>query len=172
MKKHFSMIRGLRSLCAALLLGAGSIAAYAAVNSGNASLSALEIKVSGRNIATGFSSDNTNLAIDYDGVLPTYASFSAAPVASDGVVTISLNGTELTNHSMGQLVDGSTVKFNVKSGNALKVYTVTVKTPTPPQPDHRTIHFKGGWSTPPMSTYIQPQRQAPPSTQANGPEKR
>ena len=149
MKKHFSMIRGLRSLCAALLLGAGSIAAYAAVNSGNASLSALEIKVSGRNIATGFSSDNTNLAIDYDGVLPTYASFSAAPVASDGVVTISLNGTELTNHSMGQLVDGSTVKFNVKSGNALKVYTVTVKTPTPPQPDHRTIHFKGGWSTPP-----------------------
>ena len=149
MKKHFSMIRGLRSLCAALLLGAGSIAAYAAVNSGNASLSALEIKVSGRNIATGFSSDNTNLAIDYDGVLPTYASFSAAPVASDGVVTISLNGTELTNHSMGQLVDGSTVKFNVKSGNALKVYTVTVKTPTPPQPDHRTIHFKGGWSNTP-----------------------
>ena len=149
MKKHFSMIRGLRSLCAALLLGAGSIAAYAAVNSGNASLSALEIKVSGRNIATGFSSDNTNLAIDYDGVLPTYASFSAAPVASDGVVTISLNGTELTNHSMGQLVDGSTVKFNVKSGNTLKVYTVTVKTPTPPQPDHRTIHFKGGWSNTP-----------------------
>ncbi len=149
MKKHFSIIRGLRSLCAALLLGAGSIAAYAAVNSGNASLSALEIKVSGRNIATGFSSDNTNLAIDYDGVLPTYASFSAAPVASDGVVTISLNGTELTNHSMGQLVDGSTVKFNVKSGNALKVYTVTVKTPTPPQPDHRTIHFKGGWSNTP-----------------------
>ena len=149
MKKHFSMIRGLRSLCAALLLGAGSIAAYAAVNSGNASLSALEIKVSGRNIATGFSSDNTNLAIDYDGVLPTYASFSAAPVASDGVVTISLNGTELTNHSMGQLVDGSTVKFNVKSGNALKVYTVTVKTPTPPQPGHRTIHFKGGWSNTP-----------------------
>ena len=149
MKKHFSIIRGLRSLCAALLLGAGSIAAYAAVNSGNASLSALEIKVSGRNIATGFSSDNTNLAIDYDGVLPTYASFSAAPVASDGVVTISLNGTELTNHSMGQLVDGSTVKFNIKSGNALKVYTVTVKTPTPPQPDHRTIHFKGGWSNTP-----------------------
>ena len=149
MKKHFSIIRGLRSLCAALLLGAGSIAAYAAVNSGNASLSALEIKVSGRNIATGFSSDNTNLAIDYDGVLPTYASFSAAPVASDGVVTISLNGTELTNHSMGQLVDGSTVKFNVKSGNALKVYTVTVKTPTPPQPGHRTIHFKGGWSNTP-----------------------
>ena len=149
MKKHFSIIRGLRSLCAALLLGAGSIAAYAAVNSGNASLSALEIKVSGRNIATGFSSDNTNLAIDYDGVLPTYASFSAAPVASDGVVTISLNGTELTNHSMGQLVDGSTVKFNVKSGNALKIYTVTVKTPTPPQPDHRTIHFKGGWSNTP-----------------------
>ena len=149
MKKHFSIIRGLRSLCAALLLGAGSIAAYAAVNSGNASLSALEIKVSGRNIATGFSSDNTNLAIDYDGVLPTYASFSAAPVASDGVVTISLNGTELTNHSMGQLVDGSTVKFNVKSGTASKVYTVTVKTPTPPQPDHRTIHFKGGWSNTP-----------------------
>ncbi len=149
MKKHFSIIRGLRSLCAALLLGAGSIAAYAAVNSGNASLSALEIKVNGRNIATGFSSDNTNLAIDYDGVLPTYASFSAAPVASDGVVTISLNGTELTNHSMGQLVDGSTVKFNVKSGNALKVYTVTVKTPTPPQPGHRTIHFKGGWSNTP-----------------------
>ena len=149
MKKHFSIIRGLRSLCAALLLGAGSIAAYAAVNSGNASLSALEIKVSGRNIATGFSSDNTNLAIDYDGVLPTYASFSAAPVASDGVVTISLNGTELTNHSMGQLVDGSTVKFNVKSGNALKVYTVTIKTPTPPHPGHRTIHFKGGWSNTP-----------------------
>ena len=149
MKKHFSMIRGLRSLCAALLLGAGSTAAFAAVNSGNASLSALEIKVSGENIATNFSADNTTLAIDYDGVLPTYASFSAAPVASDGVVTISLNGTELTNHSMGQLVDGSTVKFNVKSGNALKVYTVTIKTPTPPQPGHRTIHFKGGWSNTP-----------------------
>ena len=96
MKKHFSIIRGLRSLCAALCFSEQVPWPLTRLSTAATHRSRrLKSEVSGRNIATGFSSDNTNLAMGSDGVLPTYASFSAAPVASDGVVTISLNGTEL-----------------------------------------------------------------------------
>lgn len=141
-----SIYGGLRSLCAALLLGSAAVAASAVVNSGNASLSALEIKVDGQNIVSGFSAGTVNYTVEAENSFPTLATFSAAPVASDATVDINVNGSVISNHSVAQLVKGSNnVSFTVKSGNATQTYTVNVA----PVSNERTIYFKGGWSKAP-----------------------
>jgi len=145
MKKFFSFVSGAKSLVAALLLGAGVLAAWA-----DATLNSLEVKIKGENVVTGFSHATTDYNIDLPGS-PAFATFSAVPASPDAIVDISLDGTQLSNHSYGRLSNGSQLKYTVSSGSETKVYTVTVKTPTPPQPDHRTIHFKGGWSNSPYA---------------------
>ena len=145
MKKFFSFVSGAKSLVAALLLGAGVLAAWA-----DATLNSLEVKIKGENVVTGFTPATTDYNIDLPGS-PAFATFSAVPASPDAIVDISLDGTQLSNHSYGRLSNGSQLKYTVSAGSETKVYTVTVKTPTPPQPGHRTIHFKGGWSNTPYA---------------------
>ena len=143
MKKFFSFVSGAKSLVAALLLGAGVLAAWA-----DATLNSLEVKIKGENVVTEFSPATTDYNIDLP-ESPAFATFSAVPASPDAIVDISLDDTQLSNHSYGRLSNGSQLKYTVSAGSETKVYTVTVKTPTPPQPGHRTIHFKGGWSNSP-----------------------
>lgn len=154
MKKNHYISGGLRSLCAALLLvaGASNVTSSAAVNSGDATLSALEIKVGDTNLVDGFASQTFTYNVEAEVTLPALATFSAAPVASDATVDITVNGSTLTNHSVAQLVKGSNnVVFTVKSGEAAKSYSVVVN----PASMSRTIHFKGTseWTSTP-SAYV------------------
>ena len=125
MKKFFSFVSSAKSLVAALLLGAGVLAAWA-----DATLNTLEVKIKGENVVTGFSPATTDYNIDLPGS-PAFATFSAVPASPDAIVDISLDGTQLSNHSYGRLSNGSQLKYTVSSGSETKVYTVTVKTPTP-----------------------------------------
>lgn len=155
MKNNHLNAGSFRSICAALLLGAVSTATpvYAAVNSGDPSLSAIEVKVNGENIVSGFSSANESYTIESEGSFPTYATFSAVPVSSDATVDISVNNVHLTNHSVAQLVKGeNTVVFTVTSGNVTKTYSVDVT----PASASRTVYFRpvSGWGNPKIYTYV------------------
>ncbi len=148
MKSYYSTYITLRSLCAGMLFCGVTIAASASSDSGNASLSALEIKVDGHNIVDGFSSETAVYNVEADASLPTLAAFSAAPVASDAIVDISVNGSTLTNHSVAQLVKGDNlVSFKVVSGDATKTYTVKIT----PASNERTMYFKGDWGETPYA---------------------
>lgn len=120
-----------RNIGVAFALGAMTvtgfcISAKAAVNSGNATLERLEIKVDGRNVVDGFNSltKTYEVTLDKAGV----ATFSAVPTASDAILDINVNGTTLSNHSLTSLKRGENkVTYTVKSGNATETYTVTLK---------------------------------------------
>lgn len=155
MKNNHSIYGGLRSLCATLLLAAGwfannmPVSASGPVNSGDASLSALEIKIGDTNIVGGFSSQTLTYCVGAETTLPTLATFSAAPVASDATVDINVNGSLLNNHSVAQLVKGANkVVFTVKSATDTKSYTIDIT----PISTARTIHFKGTneWTSTPL----------------------
>lgn len=146
MKISYSISGTLRSLCAGVLLGGSAFISSATTDSGNALLDALEIKVDGQNIVAGFSPETVVYAVEAESQLPTLASFSAAPVASDATVDITVNGSTLSNHSVAQLVKGdNNVAFKVTSGNATKTYNVKIS----PASNVRTVYFKGGWSKTP-----------------------
>ena len=158
MKNNHPICGGLRSLCTTLLLAAGwfannmTVSATGPVNSGDASLSALEIKVGDTNIVGGFASQTLNYNVEAETTLPTLATFSAAPVASDATVDIDVNGSTLNNHSVAQLVKGANrVVFTVKSATDTKSYTIDIL----PVSATRTIHFKGTseWTSTP-SVYV------------------
>lgn len=146
MKISYSISGTLRSLCAGVLLGGSAFISSATTDSGNASLDALEIKVDGQNIVAGFTPETVVYAVEAESQFPTLASFSAAPVASDATVDITVNGSTLSNHSVAQLVKGdNNVAFKVTSGNATKTYNVKIS----PASNVRTVYFKGGWSKTP-----------------------
>lgn len=146
MKISYSISGTLRSLCAGVLLGGSAFVSSATTDSGNASLDALEIKVDGQNIVAGFTPETVVYAVEAESQFPTLASFSAAPVASDATVDITVNGSTLSNHSVAQLVKGdNNVAFKVTSGNATKTYNVKIS----PASNVRTVYFKGGWSKTP-----------------------
>lgn len=146
MKISYSISGTLRSLCAGVLLGGSAFVSSATTDSGNASLDALEIKVDGQNIVASFSPETVVYTVEAENQLPTLASFSAAPVASDATVDITVNGSTLNNHSVAQLVKGdNNVAFKVTSGNATKTYNVKIS----PASNGRTVYFKGGWSKTP-----------------------
>lgn len=137
----------MRLLGMALLLGLAPSAASAAVNSGNASLNRLEIKVNGNNIVSGFNPSVKSYDITVD-ALPVTATLSAAPAASDATVDFTVNGTTLSNHSVAPLTEGgSTITCKVASGQASAIYTVKISAPV--IETGRTVHFKGGWSATP-----------------------
>lgn len=149
MKNISNITRIMRSLSMALLLGWASVTATAAVNSGDASLNRLEIKVDGSNIVDGFSSSVTAYDVTIEN-LPVTATISAAPAASDAIVDFTVNGQPYTNHSVAGLINGSnTLSCKVTSGNATKTYTVKVG----PRviETGRTIHFKGEWNNQPYA---------------------
>ena len=147
MKTISNINKKMRSLGLALLLGLTTLSSAAAVNSGDASLNRLDIKVSGSNIVDGFSSSVTAYDVTLEN-LPATATLSAAPVASDATVDFTVNGAAFTNHSVASLTEGAnTITCKVVSGNATKTYTVKVG---PRIIDTgRTVHFKGGWNNQP-----------------------
>lgn len=126
--KRFTVWHKIGAICGAGLLAAA--ASTAAVNSGDATLDNLEIKIDGQNIVTGFSSNNKTYTIELGEDASSMATFSAVPKASDAVVDISVNGTTLTNHSLASLTGGdNVVTYTVKSGSRTETYTVNIKTP-------------------------------------------
>lgn len=130
MKNHSNIFRGLRSMCAAMLLGAAAMPVSAAVNSGDATLNRLEIKVDGRNLLPDFNKSTKNYEIELDEDASSIATFSAAPSASDAIVDISVNGAPYTNHSLGSLIGGENlITYTVKSGSATETYTIKITTP-------------------------------------------
>ena len=126
MKNHkFTIRRKLAMLMSGIIAGAS---VYAAVNSGDASLSDLELRVDGRNILSGFSSSTTTYNVEVDDV--SMLTMSAVPSASDATVAIDFNGAPMTNHSLANLDGGDNViTYTVRSGNSTKTYTVNIKTP-------------------------------------------
>ncbi|MDE6756977.1 MAG: starch-binding protein [Muribaculaceae bacterium] len=115
------------SAATAILLGGVTANAATAVNTGDPSLSALEIKVDGQNIVK-FDRNTTNYSIELDD--PSLMTLSAAPSASDAIVTITVNGREYDNHSLASLDGGeNTIVYNIVSGSASRSYTINVKTP-------------------------------------------
>lgn len=114
-------------VAAAALLAGFSNARGAAVNSGDATLSALEIKVNGQNLVN-FDRNTTTYNIEIDDA--SMMTLSAAPAASDATVKITVNGREYDNHSLASLDGGeNTIVYNIVSGSATKSYTVNIKTP-------------------------------------------
>lgn len=110
-----------------ILLGGVTANSATAVNSGDPSLSALEIKVDGENIVK-FDRNTTNYSIELDDT--SLMTLSAAPSASDAIVTITVNGREYDNHSLASLDGGeNTIVYNIVSGSASRSYTIKVKTP-------------------------------------------
>lgn len=89
--------RTVRAAIAMMLLGTAFTATGAAVNSGDATLSALEIKVDGHNLVN-FDRNTTSYSIEIDDT--SLMTLSAAPTASDATVTITVNGREYDNHSL------------------------------------------------------------------------
>lgn len=126
MKNHkFTIRRKLAMLMSGIIAGAS---VYAAVNSGDASLSDLELRVGGRNILSGFSSSTTTYNVELDDA--SMLTMSAVPSASDATVAIDFNGAPMTNHSLANLDGGDNViTYTVRSGNSTKTYTVNIKTP-------------------------------------------
>lgn len=126
MKNHkFTIRRKLAMLMSGIIAGAS---VYAAVNSGDASLSDLELRVDGRNILSGFSSSTTTYNVELEDV--SMLTMSAVPSASDATVAIDFNGAPMTNHSLANLDGGDNViTYTVRSGNSTKTYTVNIKTP-------------------------------------------
>lgn len=126
--KRFTIWHKIGAVCGAGLLAAA--ASTAAVNSGDATLDNLEIKIDGQNIVTGFSSNNKTYTIELGEDASSMATFSAVPKASDAVVDITVNGATLTNHSLASLTGGdNVVAYTVKSGSRTETYTVNIKTP-------------------------------------------
>lgn len=112
---------------AMMFLGTAFTATGAAVNSGDATLSALEIKVDGQNLVN-FDRNTTSYSIELDDT--SLMTLSAAPTASDATVTITVNGREYDNHSLASLDGGeNTIVYNIVSGNASRSYTIKIKTP-------------------------------------------
>lgn len=148
------IFRGLRyglAVIAALLLCVTQLNAAATV-SGDARLDKMEIKVDGGNIVTGFTGNGVDYTMEVEKKLPAYATFSAVPVAPDAVVSITLNGENLTNHSLGRLTAGeNNVTVTVRSGSEEKRYTIKITAAS----NNRTIYFKGtsDWTSTP-SVYI------------------
>lgn len=126
MKNHkFTIRRKLAMLMSGIIAGAS---VYAAVNSGDASLSDLELRVDGRNILSSFSSSTTTYNLELDDA--SMLTMSAVPSASDATVAIDFNGAPMTNHSLANLEGGDNViTYTVRSGNSTKTYTVNIKTP-------------------------------------------
>lgn len=126
MKNHkFTIRRKLAMLMSGIIAGAS---VYAAVNSGDASLSDLELRVDGRNILSGFSSSTTTYNVELEDV--SMLTMSAVPSASDATVAIDFNGAPMTNHSLANLDGGDNViTYTVRSGKSTKTYTVNIKTP-------------------------------------------
>lgn len=119
--------RKVRAAIAMMLLGTAFTATGAAVNSGDATLSALEIKVDGQNLVN-FDRNTTSYSIELDDT--SLMTLSAAPTASDATVTITVNGREYDNHSLASLDGGeNTIVYNIVSGTASQAYTIKIKTP-------------------------------------------
>ena len=115
------------SAATAILLGGVTANSATAVNTGDPSLSALEIKVDGENIVK-FDRNTTNYSIELDDT--SLMTLSAAPSASDAIVTITVNGREYDNHSLASLDGGeNTIVYNIVSGSASQSYTIKIKTP-------------------------------------------
>lgn len=135
--------RGLGAALSALLLS-GSLTAAAAVNSGNPALSDLEIRANGVNLIN-FDPATTSYSIEVEDV--SMITLSAAPLASDATVDITVNGRAYDNHSLSSLDGGENViVYTVRSAGAERAYTVNVKTPLVVRSEHfswknATIYF-------------------------------
>lgn len=124
---NFKKLRNCLTVATALLLGGSAAMAATAVNSGDASLSALEIRVDGKNLVN-FDRNTTTYNIEVEDI--TMMTLSAAPAASDATVSITVNGRAYDNHSLASLDGGdNTIVYNIVSGGATKSYTVNIKTP-------------------------------------------
>lgn len=124
---NFKKLRNCLTVATALLLGGSAAMAANPVNSGDASLSALEIRVDGQNLVN-FDRNTTTYNIEVEDI--TMMTLSAAPAASDAVVSITVNGRAYDNHSLASLDGGdNTIVYNIVSGGATKSYTVNIKTP-------------------------------------------
>ncbi len=129
MKKTSYILRSLRALCAATVIGVSGLA-FSASAVGDATLNRLEIKVDGENILTDFNKATTNYEVTLDEDAASIATFSAAPTSADAIVDITVNGVTYTNHSLGRLIGGeNTIVYTVKSGTDTRTYTITVTTP-------------------------------------------
>lgn len=149
MKTISKITRAMRSFGLVLLLGSTAIAADAAVNSGDATLNRLDIRLNGNNIVTGFNPMATSYELTVD-KLPVTVTLSAAPAASDATVDFTVNGTAYTNHSVASLANTvNTITCKVASGNASSTYTVKVSSAV--IETGRTIHFKSDWNNQPYA---------------------
>ncbi|MCM1337853.1 MAG: alpha-amylase family glycosyl hydrolase [Candidatus Amulumruptor caecigallinarius] len=128
MKKHKQSLRTRLAVMMGLLASCVTGVALAAVNSGDATLSELEMRIDGKNIIQGFTPSRTDYTVELDDA--SMVTIAAVPKASDATVSITLNGTPMTNLSLANLDGGdNTIIYSVKSGSATKSYTVKVKTP-------------------------------------------
>lgn len=133
--KFHNISRRLGAALSALIL-AGSLSASAAVNSGNPALSELEIRSNGVNLID-FDPAKTSYSIELEDV--SMITLSAAPVASDATVDITVNGRSYDNHSLSSLDGGdNTIVYTVKTGGSQKSYTISVKTPLVVRNNHFT----------------------------------
>lgn len=125
----------LGAIVTAMLL-AGSISASAAVNSGNPALSELEIRANGVNLIN-FNPATLSYSVEVDDA--SMITLSAAPVASDATVDITVNGRAYDNHSLSSLDGGdNTIVYTVKTAGSQLSYTINVKTPLVVRSDHFT----------------------------------
>ena len=121
------ILNGAKAFAASLMLGASSLAGFAAAD---ATLNRLEIKVEGTNILPEFNRQTKNYEVELGENAASVATFSAAPASADATVDILLNGFPYSNHSLGSLVAGENlITYTVKCGDATEVYTIKVTTP-------------------------------------------
>lgn len=124
--KFHNITRRLGASLSAFLL-AGSMAAVAAVSSGNPALSELEIRANGTNLIN-FNQATTTYNIELEDA--SMITLSAAPVASDATVSITVNGKSYDNHSLSALDGGdNTIVYTVTTGGQSRTYTINIKTP-------------------------------------------
>lgn len=120
-----------RSLwAAAFVAGAGAFSLAADINTGDATLSRLEVKIGGSDILPNFDPKRTSYEIELDENTSSLATFSAFSSSKDAVVDININGKTYTNHTLGSLQGGENViTYTVKSGSSTETYTIKIKTP-------------------------------------------
>ncbi|MDE7510475.1 MAG: hypothetical protein K2M62_10155, partial [Muribaculaceae bacterium] len=127
MNNNGFILNGAKAFAASLMLGASSLAGFAAAD---ATLNRLEIKVEGTNILPEFNRQTKNYEVELGENAASVATFSAAPASADATVDILLNGFPYSNHSLGSLVAGENlITYTVKCGDATEVYTIKVTTP-------------------------------------------
>lgn len=152
MKKHTKISNTKKFYCVLtflLLLVWGvkaTLPPFMAAFSGEATLSALELKSDGTNLLGNFTSGTERYTIEMDGI--GNIAVSAVPTDVGAVIELVLNGERFTNHSLLTPGEGENVlAVEVTVGSLTKSYYVTITTPVIPVIDdfftwdNATVYF-------------------------------